>query len=63
MFFPFLSPGRFLAAMELKAMLAYVLKNYDVKFENEGERPADVWYASVCVPNPKAKVLFRARQT
>ncbi|KAI6103989.1 hypothetical protein EDD16DRAFT_279218 [Pisolithus croceorrhizus] len=32
-------PGRFLAADELKTMLAYVLISYDVKFEGRNTRP------------------------
>ncbi|KAJ7258282.1 cytochrome P450 [Mycena rebaudengoi] len=32
-------PGRFFAAMELKAMLAHILANYDVKAETEGRNP------------------------
>ena len=54
-------PGRFFAACELKLMLAYVVMNYDVKLENEGVRPKDIWLVTSCVPNPDAKVLFRRR--
>jgi len=52
-------PGRFFAACELKIMLAHTVLNYDVKMENEGGRPPDLWFASVCIPNRKAKVMFR----
>lgn len=54
-------PGRYLAASQLKVMMAHVLINYDVKFEKEGVRPADLWLLSSCIPNPNAKVLFRKR--
>jgi cytochrome P450 len=54
-------PGRFLAASQLKMMMAHVLINYDVKFEKEGVRPPDLWLLSSCIPNPNAKVLFRKR--
>ena len=54
-------PGRYFAACELKLMLAHAVMNYDVKLENEGVRPKDMWVASTCVPNPKATVLFRKR--
>lgn len=57
-----LSPGRFFAANELKAMLAHVVMNYDVKFENEGVIPDPFWAASAYMPNMSAKVLFRKRQ-
>lgn len=56
------SPGRFFAANELKAMLAYVVLNYDVKFEREGVRPENKWIAMSIVPDPTAHVLFRKRQ-
>lgn len=56
------SPGRFFAAMELKAMMAHLVLNYDVKLENNGVRPPDIWLGGYCVPNQKANVLFRKRQ-
>ena len=57
-----LSPGRFFAANELKAMMAHVVMNYDVKFEQEGVRPPNKWYGLSLGPDPTAKVLFRKRQ-
>jgi hypothetical protein len=57
----FRSPGRFFAANELKALLAHIVFKYEVKLENEGERPEDMWLVYNCVPNPKARVMFRAR--
>jgi cytochrome P450 len=61
-FMLFHSPGRFFAANELKAMLAHLVLNYDVKLENEGVRPTDVWYGPACVPNQTAEVMFRKRR-
>ncbi|KZT50827.1 cytochrome P450 [Calocera cornea HHB12733] len=58
-----ISPGRYFASQELKAMLAYIVKNYDVKMPNNGVRPTDIWFAHTCVPDPKATVLFRKRVT
>jgi cytochrome P450 len=55
------SPGRYFAAVELKAMLAHILVTYDIKMPKEGERPRDIWLASVCIPSRTAKVLFRKR--
>ncbi|OCH84018.1 cytochrome P450 [Obba rivulosa] len=55
-------PGRFFAAIELKAMLAHVLLNYDVKFERDGVRPENKWVGTAVAPDPTAKVLFRKRQ-
>jgi cytochrome P450 len=54
-------PGRYFAACELKLMFGHLLTNYDVKLENEGVRPRDLWIVGACVPNPNAKVLFRKR--
>ena len=55
-------PGRYLAASELKLMLAYVAAHYDVKIANEGSRPADLWMMTSCMPNQTAEVLFRKRK-
>ena len=42
-------PARYFAACKLKIMLAHTVLNYDVKMENEGVRPPDVWLASSCI--------------
>ncbi|KAF8965810.1 cytochrome P450 [Flammula alnicola] len=58
-------PGRYFATCELKLILAHLLVTYDIKFENDGVRPADTWVSLggllSCVPNANAKVLFRRR--
>ncbi|KAJ6627498.1 cytochrome P450 [Mycena sp. CBHHK59/15] len=55
-------PGRFFAAVELKAILAHVVLNYDVKFVNDGPRPANQYMASACLPDSSAKIMFRRKQ-
>ncbi|PPR06488.1 hypothetical protein CVT26_004577 [Gymnopilus dilepis] len=55
-------PGRFFASNELKAMLAYILINYDVKFPNDGPRPADFWISGLLTANRSAEVMFRKRK-
>ncbi|KAJ7499254.1 cytochrome P450 [Mycena latifolia] len=55
-------PGRFFAALELKAMLAHLVLNYDVKFVDNGPRPQNQYMASACLPDSSAKVMFRKRQ-
>ncbi|KZT08765.1 cytochrome P450, partial [Laetiporus sulphureus 93-53] len=55
-------PGRFFAANELKIMLASIVLNYDVKFENEGKRPNNFMLATTVLPDPNAKVMFRKRK-
>ncbi|PCH34274.1 cytochrome P450 [Wolfiporia cocos MD-104 SS10] len=54
-------PGRFFAANELKVMLAHIVLNYDVMFENEGKKPDNIFVATTVLPAPDAKVLFRKR--
>ncbi|KAJ7795185.1 cytochrome P450 [Mycena olivaceomarginata] len=54
-------PGRFFAAMELKAMLAHVILNYDVKFESPATRPPNQCIGATYIPNRTAKVWFRRR--
>ncbi|KAF8149663.1 cytochrome P450 [Mycena galopus ATCC 62051] len=49
-------PGRFFAATELKAMLAHVVMNYDLKAEIEGMRPPDAVSGLAISPNATAKV-------
>jgi len=54
-------PGRFFAAHELKAMMAYLVMHYDVKMEQEGVIPEPTWFATKLIPCPVAEVLFRKR--
>jgi cytochrome P450 len=55
-------PGRFFAAVEIKLMMAYLVLNYDIKCEQDGVRPKDMWVGQTCVPDPKANLVFRRRQ-
>ncbi|KAI0654469.1 cytochrome P450 [Cubamyces menziesii] len=56
-------PGRFFAANELKAMLAYLVLNYDMRFdEAHPTRPANVYMGYSIIPSPTAEVLFRKRR-
>ncbi|KAJ6505843.1 cytochrome P450 [Mycena vitilis] len=55
-------PGRFFAATELKAMMAHLVINYDVKAEVEGVRPPDAVFGMRVSPNATGKVYFRKRQ-
>ena len=55
------SPGRFFAANEIKVMMAHIIMNYDIKFENEGVRPANKWFGLSLAPDPTVKVFFRKR--
>ncbi|KAF9254469.1 cytochrome P450, partial [Marasmius fiardii PR-910] len=56
-------PGRFFAVNEIKAMLAHVLLNYDVKFRDEAPGyPTPLVYGGNMLPNQSAKVMFRKRK-
>ena len=56
------SPGRFFAANEVKALLAHILVTYDIKPEEGKRAPRTVVLGSVRMPE-KANVMFRKRQT
>ena len=58
------SPGRYFAANELKALIAYLVINYDFKLADPAAgRPCNVYWAEHVVPNPAGKLLFRKRQS
>ncbi|KAI6032208.1 hypothetical protein BKA83DRAFT_4210952, partial [Pisolithus microcarpus] len=54
-------PGRFLAANELKTMLAYILTSYDIKFEGRVSRPSIIHWDLNVIADPTARVMFRKR--
>jgi len=54
-------PGRFFAATELKAILAHILINYDIKAETEGVRPPDNILALYKSPSRVGKIWIRKR--
>ncbi|KAI0828877.1 cytochrome P450 [Trametes gibbosa] len=56
-------PGRFFAANELKALLAFIVLNYDLKLGGDGQRPRNIYWGLNVVPAPNGKVLFRRRET
>ncbi|PBK82181.1 cytochrome P450 [Armillaria gallica] len=51
-------PGRFFAVNELKALMSYVLMNFDVKMDRV---PSSMWFSANQFPNQSSKVLFRRR--
>ncbi|TFK98075.1 cytochrome P450 [Pterulicium gracile] len=54
-------PGRFFAANELKAMLAHVLLNYDVKMKDDGQSCGNYEWDFQMVPTAE-KILWRKRK-
>lgn len=55
------SPGRFLAAHQMKTMLAHIVMTYDVKWEENATIPESVHVATLIRIDPKVKVMFRKR--
>ncbi|TBU62546.1 cytochrome P450 [Dichomitus squalens] len=55
-------PGRFFASNELKAIMAYIVLNYDLKLGGDGQRPPDTYFAQNMAPSRTGQVLFRKRQ-
>ncbi|KZV78146.1 cytochrome P450, partial [Exidia glandulosa HHB12029] len=55
-------PGRFWAANEMKAMLAYMVLNYDMRMEDDGKVPDEQWYGSEIVPDLSAHMLLKKRE-
>ncbi|KAF5363880.1 hypothetical protein D9756_000065 [Leucocoprinus leucothites] len=56
-------PGRFFAVAEVKAIVARMLLEYDIKLTDEkGGRPKDLWFTGIFVaPNRKAEVSLKRR--
>ena len=55
------SPARHFAVNEVKIMLAFTLLNYDVRCKN-GQRPSDLKFQQVNMPNTSATLQFRRRR-
>jgi hypothetical protein len=58
---PSISPGRFFAANEVKALLAHILVTYDFKLEEGKQAPRTFIIDLMHVPE-KANIMFRKRQ-
>lgn len=58
-------PGRWFVAAQIKMMLAYIVKHYDLKLSRETRRPEDLcqWFGMTCMPNRTAEVCFRKRRS
>ncbi|KZT39039.1 cytochrome P450 [Sistotremastrum suecicum HHB10207 ss-3] len=53
-------PGRFFATLEMKAIMAFIIANYDVKFA-DGFVPKETWIGPSRIPDRTAQVLFKRR--
>ncbi|KAF4986798.1 hypothetical protein FGRMN_10678 [Fusarium graminum] len=58
-------PGRFLVDFEMKMILGYVVRKYDIKFpdEYEGKRPPNTWIAETINPPSGVQIMVKRRQT
>ncbi len=56
-----ISPGRFFAVNEVKALLAHILVTYDIKLEDGKQVPSFLRIGTMRIPG-KADVMFRKRQ-
>ena len=54
-------PGRFLAANEIKMMLATLLMQYDFKFKENTPRPVPMQHELSNSPDPRVELLFKRR--
>nr|BAL05129.1 cytochrome P450 [Phanerodontia chrysosporium] len=56
-------PSRFFAGNEMKAAVAHLVSNYDVRLpDGASTRPPNELFGLAIVPNRSAKVMFRRRQ-
>ena len=56
-------PGRFFAANEIKAIMGYLLLNYDMKLPaGVKKRPESLLFETQYLPNPFATVMFKRRK-
>ncbi|KAI0550324.1 putative cytochrome P450 [Xylaria curta] len=55
-------PGRLFASNEIKAIMGYLLLNYDIKFAEGQTRPKSLLVETQNLPNHEATVLFRKRK-
>jgi hypothetical protein len=55
------SPGRFFAVNEVKALFAHIVSTYDIEIEGGKGVPNDVCIAGLRFPK-EANVMFRTRQ-
>lgn len=54
-------PGRFFAANEIKAIMAFLIQNYDMKFKEGQVRPESLLFETQCLPNMTGMVMFKKR--
>jgi cytochrome P450 len=54
-------PGRFFVANEIKILMAYIVRHYDIKLKEGEERPKNSYNNIMILPDHKAELLFQSR--
>ncbi|KAE8362725.1 cytochrome P450 [Aspergillus caelatus] len=54
-------PGRFIAADEIRLLLAHILVNYDIRPKDDGERPPNWTFKKILFPDMKGMVQLKRR--
>ncbi|KAI0073243.1 cytochrome P450, partial [Panus rudis PR-1116 ss-1] len=54
-------PGRYLAACQLKIILAHLLTRFVIEFKAANKRPKDKWVGGFCFPETATILVFRRR--
>ena len=56
-------PGRFFAGVQIKAVLANIILNYDISFPaGQSERPENHYKGGLIRPDPNQKIVFKPRK-
>ena len=57
-------PGRFFASLEVKVILAHIIRHYDLKLINgKPGRPENIYFADANLPDATQAILFRKRSS
>ena len=55
-------PGRFFASLEVKIVLAHIIRWYDLKLvDGAAGRPENIYFADANIPDAKQAIMFRRR--
>ena len=54
-------PGRFVASLEIKMVLARILLDYDIKFPDGQGRPGNMTVLELSFQDPRGRVMLRKR--
>jgi cytochrome P450 len=56
-------PGRFFASNEIKTVVAYLIRSYDIKAALDSEkRPESLKFASRVAPDPNISIMIKERK-